>query len=94
MRNITAALLLTTCLITGEGLWAQIGEPTAETPSTQQTSSTDSNKRPLTDNPQYEQDKKTAQAPPAQSNCAPDAKDIHGGDPDAPQNRIEYGGGG
>jgi hypothetical protein len=96
MRRITAALLLTTCLAAGESLWAQNGEPTAEPQqaSTQQTSSADDNKTYSNDKTRHEQDKKTANAQSAQSNCAPDANPVSEGDPDAPQNRVEYGGGG
>jgi protein-disulfide isomerase len=103
MRRITAALLLTTCLATAESLLAQNGEPAADLQqastqqtSTEQTSSASSDTE--TQRSRYkarsEQDKNSAKAQAVQSNCAPEATNVSEGDPDAPQNRVEYGGGG
>ena len=98
MRRITAALLLTSCLLAGEAALAQEQNPAAETrQASMQSPSKDGasdmkSKQNRKDNGPNKKEEKKAQA--AQSNCAPNPNTPGEGDPDAPQNHVEYGGGG
>lgn len=98
MRRITAALLLTFCLVTGEIAHAQnqkqAGEP--QQPYRQQPTSQNGAKQNNKDTNRNKQENRSPakEKQAAQSTCVPDPRSAGEGDPDAPQNHVEYGGGG
>ncbi len=99
MRRTTTALLLAACLATGESLWASDRRPAADPqplPNPQPIATCQSSSPAKTDTGKAgkkheQQGKKTVSLQTAQSNCGCNVQE---GDPEAPQNRVEYGGGG
>ncbi len=103
MRTITAALLLSSCLAVSGLVQAQTQQPAGE-PRNDSTQSASVYAQPQPDsdpagsqttcNQTSNKDQNAGnKEQAAQCNCG-SAADPHGGDPDAPQNHVEYGGGG
>jgi hypothetical protein len=97
MRAITTALLLTSCLMAGV---AQAQNKPADEPQqayTQQPMAKDGatdNQSEYSRKQAKESKKEAKEAQAEQSTCTPQPEIPSEGDPEAPQNHVEYGGGG